>query len=82
MAFALLLEGVRREMFLEATIKQGGDSSFIPAWKKADEEGKRKLEEQMVKDFAGFFAGFQKKIVPGVAREILEMLAGAVDEKG
>ena len=76
LAFALLTEALRREAYLSALVKLTRDRGLVSRWDGVPDDQKRDIEAELARQASSVIEGTLSKLAPGVAREILEMLAG------
>jgi len=81
-AYALLTEALRRELYLDAMVELSNNPDFITAWVNADPQGKTKLEHELAN--AGLTVMFQGlgKMAPSVARETFLRVKDAIESQG
>jgi len=75
-AHGLLTEAVRREAFCCLIIKMTEDTTFLTRYQAADEEGKRKMEIEVVDAVQQSLSKTIPMLTPGAIQEILAMMAG------
>jgi hypothetical protein len=74
-AYALLTEAMRREVFVLMLMRMSQDPEFLQQWRDADEEVKRGLEAELGFAARQVMTDTLSKMVAGVGREILTMLS-------
>lgn len=80
-AYALILNALRRECFVEALIQLQQDPGFLERYKQADLDEKRDQEMEIASKTITMLSRILRKMAPEVAREIMTMLAGMQDKK-
>lgn len=73
-AYALLLNALRREMFIETLLHIQQDPTFLSSYKEADEEEQRNREVEVAAKMVTTLDRAIRKMAPEVAREILAMV--------
>lgn len=74
-AYALLTEAMRREAFVLTLVRMSKDPDFIQTYKTASDEVKRGMEADLGIAARQIMANTMSKMVAGVGREILSMVA-------
>ena len=74
-AHALLLEALRREVWCDILVELTKDGDgYVERYVQGDEDERREIEQELAGAAAKVVAGLFPKLLPGVAREMMEML--------
>ena len=74
-AQALLLEALRREVFVDILVELSKGEGYITKYIEASDEERQEIEQAVAGAAAKVVAGLLPKMLPAVAREMLEMVA-------
>jgi len=74
-AHALTIEDVRREMFVDVLVQMSKGEGFLEWYLEATEEQKREIERSMSNASLAVFVTLLPQILPGIAREVMEMVS-------
>jgi hypothetical protein len=75
-AHALLVEAIRREVFVDVLVELSKKNGYLERYQAADEAGKRGIERDLSNAGLAVLVGVLPKLLPGTAREVLEMVSG------
>jgi len=74
-AYALLLNAMRREGFIEALIQYQKDKEFLDRYSAADVDERQDLENELAAKMVTVLSRLIRKMAPEVARETLMMMS-------
>lgn len=81
-AHALLLEALRREVFVDILVELSKGEGYIERYIKATDEDRNEIERELAEATTKIMTGMLPKMLPSVAREMVEMVAAqSIDEQ-
>jgi len=80
-AYALILNALRRECFVEALLQLQQEPGFLDRYRQAEQVERRDLEVEVASKTVTMLSRVLRKMAPEVAREIMTMIDGMQDKK-
>lgn len=74
-AFGLLVEALRRELFVDVLVALSQNSGYVAEWSSAEEATQRNIEKELGAAALQVMSRTIEKMAPNCAREVLTMLS-------